>query len=59
MKSEISKSKPLNRHWWEKTFLNCAFYCGFFTKGDIRLGGTLGNKESHIDLLFFTFGFMR
>lgn len=49
----------MTKYWKEKEFGNYVFYCGMFTKGDLRLGITLGNKESSIDLLFFTVGFQK
>lgn len=46
--------------WWKEHYTGrYAFYCGMFSKYDFRLGITLGNRESCVDLLFFTFGFMK
>lgn len=47
------------RFWVEKWVGGYALYFGFLTKGDLRLGIGIGNKEGHIDLLFFTFGYMQ
>lgn len=49
----------MNKYWKEKRFGDYVFYCGMFTKGDMRLGITLGNKESSVDILFFTVGFQK
>jgi hypothetical protein len=48
-----------NRLWWEKYIGDYTFYFGLFQKRDFRIGVTLGNRESCVDLLFFTFGFMK
>jgi hypothetical protein len=45
--------------WKEKYKGEYAFYFGLFSKGDIRLGLTVGNQWTSVDLLFFTFGFMK
>jgi hypothetical protein len=47
--------------WWEGYIKNTAFYFGFFNlkRGDLRVGLTLGWRESSVDLLICTFGFLR
>jgi hypothetical protein len=61
LSSEKKVVRTNNRLWWECYAKGFTFYFGFFNfkRGDIRLGGTLGFKESSIDLLICTFGFMR
>lgn len=49
----------MNKFWKEKYIGDYTFYFGSFHKGDMRIGITLGNRESCIDLLFVTFGFMK
>ena len=45
---------------WKDVYIGkYTFYCGFFTKGDFRLGISIGNECSSVDLLIFTFGFMK
>lgn len=45
--------------WKEAYTKNYTFYCGLFDKKDFRLGITLGNQRSDIDLGWFTMGFMK
>ena len=49
----------MDKVWKEKWIGNYAFYFGLFSKGDIRLGLSIGNKETNIDLFKLTFGFMK
>lgn len=50
-----------NRLWWEIYLGDAIFYFGFLNirRGDIRLGASIGWRDTMIDLLFITFGFMR
>lgn len=47
------------RFWREKWIGKYTFYCGLLSKGDIRLGISIGNESSSVDLFNFTFGFMK
>lgn len=46
--------------WWKEKWINdMCFYCGVLSKGDIRLGLSIGNECGNVDLFFFTFGYMK
>lgn len=49
----------MSKFWKEIYIGKYTFYCGLFSKRDFRLGITVGNRESSVDLLFFTFGYMK
>jgi hypothetical protein len=53
------EDKPMFELWKDVYIGKYTFYCGFFTKGDFRLGISIGNECSSVDLLIFTFGFMK
>jgi hypothetical protein len=46
--------------FWKETWIgNYTFYFGLFSKGDWRLGVSIGNECSSVDLFRITFGFMK
>ena len=50
----------MNRKYWKDFYVgDCCFYWGLLNIGDYRFGASLGNKESTIDLIFFTVGYFR
>lgn len=50
----------MSKWWKEKWVGNYTFYCGLFSsKTDVRLGISIGIKNTNVDLLWFTFGFMK
>lgn len=49
----------MQEFWKEKWIGKYTLYCGLLSKGDWRLGISIGNKCSSVDLFRFTFGFMR
>ena len=48
-----------NRFWKEKYIGDYAFYCGFLPKNDLRFGISIGNENTSVDEIMFTFGFMK
>lgn len=49
----------MRKFWVEKWIGKYSFYFGLFSKGDSRLGLSIGNQEAQINLLFITFGYMK
>lgn len=50
----------MNKRFWKETYIGkYALYCGFFSKGDWRLGVSLGNENGNVDLFNFTLGYMK
>lgn len=56
---KFSASTINDKKWKEWYTDNWTIYFGYLSKGDIRLGATIGNKEGSVDLLFVTFGYDR
>jgi hypothetical protein len=48
----------MGKFWREKWIGKKAYYFGFFSKGDIRFGLSVGNKSAQLDLFVFTIGYM-
>ena len=55
----LKASKLNNKHWKEWFNDNISIYIGSLTKGDVRLGISLGNKTGSVDLFVITFGYER
>lgn len=53
-------ASTINSNKWKEWFTDsCTFYIGWLSKGDIRLGLTIGNKEGSVDLFVITLGYDR
>lgn len=56
---KFSASLTNDKRWKEWYTENFTVYFGYLSKGDYRLGMSIGNKEGSIDLFVVTFGYLR
>lgn len=48
------------RRFWKEVYAgNYTLYCGFLSKGDWRIGASLGNENGFLELFNFTLGYMK